>query len=121
MNTNITLNVSGETRDLVLKDGALQILSGDETTAQAVRLILQAWLGDWDFDLAHGTDYAAIVGGNPSDGQIQRILSAAIYQETGVRHIDALTVHRDGRAINITLRATLASGATVAMEVTDGG
>lgn len=45
MDTNITLNVSGETRDLVLKDGALQLLSGDETTAQAVRLTLQACPG----------------------------------------------------------------------------
>ena len=44
MQDNWTLKIDPESRDLILDDaGALETISGDETTAQAVRLTLEVY------------------------------------------------------------------------------
>ncbi len=46
MQDNWTLKIDPESRDLILDDaGALETISGDETTAQAVRLTLEVYRG----------------------------------------------------------------------------
>ena len=52
MQDNWTLKIDPESRDLILDDaGAPETISGDETTAQAVRLTLpwtmSLWAGAW--------------------------------------------------------------------------
>ena len=51
MQDNWTLKIDPESRDLILDDaGALETISGDETTAQAVRLTLEVYRGEFPFD-----------------------------------------------------------------------
>lgn len=58
MQDNWTLKIDPESRDLILDDaGALETISGDETTAQAVRLTLEVYRGEFPFDPTHGTEY----------------------------------------------------------------
>ena len=48
MQDNWTLKIDPESRDLILDDaGALETISGDETTAQAVRLTLEVYRGEF--------------------------------------------------------------------------
>ena len=45
---NMTLKIDPDSMDLVMDDGGnFALIYGDETTAQAVRLTLQAWEGDF--------------------------------------------------------------------------
>ena len=54
MQDNWTLKIDPESRDLILDDaGALETISGDETTAQAVRLTLEVYRGEVPFDPTH--------------------------------------------------------------------
>ena len=60
MQDNWTLKIDPESRDLILDDaGALETISGDETTAQAVRLTLEVYRGEFPFDPTHGTSMSA--------------------------------------------------------------
>ena len=51
MEENYTLKIDPESRDITFDaDGMMETVSGDDTTAQAVRLTLQTWLGEFALD-----------------------------------------------------------------------
>ena len=74
----MNLYVDADTRDLVIADGDILTVDGAADIAQAVRVTLQAWRGDWDLDTRHGTDYPRILSDDGvADTEIREILSAA--------------------------------------------
>ena len=74
MQDNWTLKIDPESRDLILDDaGALETISGDETTAQAVRLTLEVYRGEFPFDPTHGTEYERIMGKKRSELELSLI------------------------------------------------
>ena len=67
MDDNYTLKIDPNTRDLVLDDdGVMVTVAGPLTSAQCVRLTLQAWRGEFPFVPSHGTEYERIMGKKPS-------------------------------------------------------
>lgn len=115
MAENQTLKIDPDTRDLVLEDGALAMISGAETVAQCVRLTLETFKGEWFLDTAHGTDYDRIIG--DGDGDPDTVLRAAIFQETNVQYIDSLEVTRQGRQLTAAFSGRLADGTEISVEV----
>ena len=117
---HLTLRIDPDTRDITLDDaGDLRMISGADSIAQAVRLTLQVYRGEWFLDDRHGVDYPRIVGLRPTDAEVIQTIREAIFQEPEVAHIDALTVSRDDRARTLTVnfRARLRDGQTIATEV----
>jgi len=119
---NMSLRIDPDTRDLVIgADGGIEQIYGDETSAQAVRLTLQTWKGEFLLDVAHGTDYDRILGKKlhelPAD-EINEVIREAVFQEPEVSHIDAINSAISGKTAETTLDATLYSGAGISMEVT---
>lgn len=119
---NSTLELGQETRDLVIgEDGDLQLLSGNDTTAQNVRNLLLTWRGDWPLDLRHGTDYERILGGSQVENEeIREVLRNAIFQEDGVRQIDGITANRSGKTLEISFDGILQDGTPFHEEVRSG-
>ncbi len=118
----MNLFIDAKTRDLVLDAGEIKPVSGGEDIAQAVRVTLLAWLGEWELDIRHGTDYAKITGDDDiTDQEIRDIISAAVYQEPEVQSITALTISRAGREVSIHLAAQLRDGRLISVEVSNSG
>lgn len=121
MEENMTLRIDPSTRDLVLdEDGILETITGDETSAQAVRLTLETWKGEFSFDPTHGTDYERIMGKKPhelEDDEAGEVARDAIFQENDVEQVDALETKFEGRSLNIAFTGRLKSGAAITTEV----
>ena len=120
--SNMTLYIDPVARDLTFSDGDIRTIIGDETTAQAVRTTLLAWLGEWQLDTRHGTDYATIFDGQLRDkARIRDIITAAIYQEPQVQRVQTVTVSLSGRELRVSFTALLKSGNTISSEVSTNG
>ena len=91
---NMTLKIDPDSMDLVMDDGGdFALIYGDETTAQAVRLTLQAWEGDFPLDESHGTEWGQILGRKPSDlgdDEAAEVIRKAIFQEDDVQQAQQL-------------------------------
>ena len=113
MEDNYTLRIDPESRDITFDaDGMMETVAGDDTTAQAVRLTLQTWLG---------TDYEAIMGKKPKDlteDEIPEVIRAAIFQEPEVQEVEEVNYTQTGRALDISFVGRLANGNTISAEVT---
>ena len=122
MDEGMTLLIDPETRDLVFDEGGSFVkIYGADTTVQNVRHALLTWKAEFFADLVHGTDYEHILGTNQNEidiNEIQDIIREAIFQEDEVSRIDTLNVSYDGRNVMAEFSATLASGETIALEVT---
>lgn len=100
MEENYTLKIDPESRDITFDaDGMMETVSGDDTTAQAVRLTLQTWLGEFALVPSHGTDYEAIMGKKPKDlteDEIPEVIRAAIFQEPEVQEVEEVNYTQTG-------------------------
>ena len=119
----MNLYVDENTRDIAFEtDGSITTIAGAADIAQAVRCTLQAWIGEWELDVSHGTDYERIFSDAAiSDAEIREIISAAIYQEPQVKRIKALEIERVGRIIHVRFTAQLDSGEIISGEVDNNG
>ena len=119
----MNLYVDENTRDIAFEaDGSIATITGAADIAQAVRCTLQAWLGKWELDVSHGTDYEmAFSDIAVSDAEIKEIISAAIYQEPQVKKIEMLEIERVGRVIHVCFAARLKSGEMISGEVDNNG
>ena len=122
MDDNMTLLIDKESRDLVIDDdGLMECVYGDETTAQSVRLTLQAWKDEFFLDTTHGTEYDRILGKKPyelEDDEAGEVLREAIFQEPEVSQVDSLKSEAGNKAVKAEFEATLLSGGKISMEVT---
>ena len=118
---NMSLRIDPESRDLVIDaDGNMEQTYGDETTAQGIRLTLQAWKGEFALDPTHGTQYDRILGKKPyelPDDEAEEVIREAIFQEADVSHVDNVAADIGNMAVEMTLEATLYSGQRISMEV----
>lgn len=123
---NTALKIDSGSRDLVFDSaGNFAMISGDDTTCQAIRLTLQAWKEDFPLDIYHGTDYEAIVQVKASDlmpGEREDIITEAIFQETEVKEITSLGIidNKKDRSMDCAFTAVLADDTEIEMEVPIG-
>jgi len=115
-----TLKIDEKTRDLVFDDdGCFEEIYGDESSAQAVRLTLLVYKGEFPLDITHGTDYDRIMGQPlsrlPQD-EIEEILREAIFQEEEVLQIDSMDLTQKGRSLGVSFVGTLTSGKIIKTE-----
>jgi hypothetical protein len=119
---NYTLRIDPESRDITFDtDGMMETVAGDDTTAQAVRLTLQTWLGEFALVPSHGTNYEAIMGKKPKDlteDEIPEVVRAAIFQEPEVEEVEEVTYTQAGRSLDIFFVGRLSNGNIISSEVT---
>ena len=122
MEDNYTLRIDPESRDITFDtDGMMETVAGDDTTAQAVRLTLQTWLGEFALVPSHGTNYEAIMGKKPKDlteDEIPEVVRAAIFQEPEVEEVEEVTYTQAGRSLDILFVGRLSNGNIISSEVT---
>ena len=122
MEDNYTLRIDPESRDITFDtDGMMETVAGDDTTAQAVRLTLQTWLGEFALVPSHGPNYEAIMGKKPKDlteDEIPEVVRAAIFQEPEVEEVEEVTYTQAGRSLDIFFVGRLSNGNIISSEVT---
>lgn len=102
----IKLDVNG---DFDISTGNLQILTGAESIAQAVRITLQFFKGEWFLNLDAGLPYfQSILVKNPDANQLQAIFRDAILAVPGVSALPSLTLtfDRTTRALSVRCRVS---------------
>ena len=121
MNDDFTLRIDPQTRDIVFdEDGMLETISGDEATAQAVRQTLLVYKGEFPLVPSHGTDYEKIMGKKPNeleDDEVPEVIREGVFQEPEVTEVDGVEFNIAGRSMDISVSGRLASGNTIASEV----
>ena len=121
MENNYTLKIDPNTRDIAFDDeGILEVVSSDATTAQAVRLTLDVWKGEFPFDPSHGTDYERIMGKKRrelEEDEVSEVIREAIFQEPDVAEVDSVDFATEGRGLNISFTGRLSSGNIITTEV----
>lgn len=121
MDENWTLKIDPDSRDIILDDaGVLETVSGDETTAQAVRLTLEVYKGEFPFDPTHGTEYKRIMGRKRrdlEDDEVPEVIRDAVFQEPQVAEVSSVEYELEGRALGISVTGRLQSGRTITTEV----
>jgi hypothetical protein len=117
----MALFIDPETRDLSFDDdGMMRLIYGDNSTAQCVRLTLQAWKEEFFLDITHGTEYKRILGRRPSElskDEANEVLREAIFQEQDVQSVDEMLTDIGSRSVTSAFAATLYSGQIISMEV----
>lgn len=118
---DFTLRIDPTTRDISFDgNGIMQIVAGDEATAQNVRLTLDVWRGEFPFDPTHGTDYERIMGKKPGeleDDEVPEIIRDAILQEPAVAEVESVEYIIKGRGLEVTATGRLSNGHTITTEV----
>lgn len=116
-----TLKIDPVTRDLVLDDnGVMETVTGDAVSAQAVRLTLQAWQGEFPFVPSHGTAYERIMGKKPhelTEDEIPEVIRDAVFQEPEVEEVEEVAYTLDGRELAVSVSGRLSDGETINAEV----
>lgn len=116
-----TLKIDPVSRDLVLDDdGVMEIVTGDSVSAQAVRLTLQAWQGEFPFVPSHGTAYERIMGKKPhelTEDEIPEVIRDAVFQEPEVEEVEEVAYTLEGRELAVSVSGRLSDGETINAEV----
>lgn len=116
-----TLKIDPVSRDLVLDDdGVMEIVTGDAVSAQAVRLTLQAWQGEFPFVPSHGTAYERIMGKKPhelTEDEIPEVIRDAVFQEPEVEEVEEVVYTLEGRELAVSVSGRLSDGETINAEV----
>lgn len=118
---NYTLKIDPNSRDLVLNDdGMMELVFGDDSSAQAVRLTLEAWKGEFPFDPTHGTEYDRIAGKKSrelSEDEVPEVIRDAVLQETTVSEVDTVEYDISDRNLEVSVTGTLTTGGVITTEV----
>ena len=97
----------------------LELVDGDATSAQAVRLTLEAWKGEFPFDPTHGTDYTRIAGKKArelAEDEVPEVIRDAVLQETTVSEVDSVEYNLSGRSLEVSVTGTLTTGGVITTE-----
>lgn len=111
--------IDPDTHDLCFDDsGILETLDEGEAVAQNIRLVLEAFRGDFDLVPSHGTDYEQILG-QPVDMEIvDEVIREAAFQEERLAIITDLEITEGAnRGLEILLSGQMDDGTKVSMEV----
>lgn len=99
-------------RDIVLIDGVPQLVTGTDQVAQAIRLTLLTFQGEFFLDTAFGVPwYARVLGHQFNAGQIQITVTEAILGVTGVVSIQEIGAVKSGpRSALVTVKVLTTTG-----------
>ncbi|WP_333638219.1 DUF2634 domain-containing protein [Tissierella praeacuta] len=74
--------------DLVIENGNLIMIEGNEELRQSIERILTTNKEEWFLDMNFGLDYQAIQGKGKSAETIKLAISEAIYQDSRIKNVD---------------------------------
>lgn len=116
---NMTLKINEETQDLEFdKDGVLQIVEGNKTTAQNIRMALTAWKKDFEPVPEHGTDYKKFFSEDCTTEEREEVVRNAVFQEECVKQIESVEIQNTGeRKISVSFSVTTENETEINMEV----
>lgn len=111
------------TKDLAFdKHGILATVEDNETSAQCVRLTLEAWKGDFTLVPDHGTDYEKILGEREDEELADEVIREAVFQEDKVSALEELAVSvMENRKLEVIFSGRLNDGSLINMEVKADG
>ena len=101
-------------------DGMMELVFGGDSSAQAVRLTLEAWKGEFPFDPTHGTEYDRIAGKKSrelSEDEVPEVIRDAVLQETTVSEVDTVEYDISDRNLEVSVTGTLTTGGVITTEV----
>ncbi len=100
------------TRDIVITNGIPQLVTNTDQIAQAIRLTLLTFQGEWFVDLAFGVPwYARVLGQRFNAGQIQLTITEAILGVDGVVSITEISAVKSGvRSALVTVKVLTTTG-----------
>lgn len=84
--------------DLILKDGELAMVEGDEELAQSVEMILKTSLGEFELDEFLGVDRENLLGKNLDEEEAQYDIIEAIAQEERIATVEDIEFQFDRKA-----------------------
>lgn len=116
---NMTLKINEVSKDLEFDgDGNLEMVYGNDTTAQNVRMALTAWKGDFIPVPGHGTDYRQFFSEAAGDEERKEVVCDAVFEEEGIVQMDSIeAVGKGGRQVNVSFEARVLDGGKISMEV----
>lgn len=122
--TSLLMDKSSGNLDIVVTNGALQTVSGDDELRQRLEFKLEFFQNDWFLDLLFGIPYYGRVfqrGVNIDD--LHGIFTLAIEEEPGVSHVQTLDINIDAslRVLTVTGQALSDTGVEVEIGSTSGG
>ena len=122
--TSLLMNKSSGDLDIVVTNGALQTVSGDDELRQRLEFKLEFFQNDWFLDLLFGIPYYGRVfqrGVNIDD--LYGIFTLAIEQEPGIAHVQTLNINLDAtvRVLTVTGQVLSDTGVEVEIDTTSGG
>lgn len=81
--------------DLVIENGDLVMIEGNEELRQAIERILTTNKNEWFLDVDFGLDYQAIQGKGKSKESIKLAISEAIHQDSRIKSVDIRDIEID--------------------------
>lgn len=66
--------------ELIIQNGRIPLVSGNDLMAQKVRQVLRTYLGEWKYDPKEGIDVYAIITKNPNFDIIEDNIKAGLLQ-----------------------------------------
>lgn len=119
--SDLKIGVDG---DLEIKNGNLQLTSGDDAVRQHLQQRLRTFLGEWFLDLDVGVPYFQdILVKNPNVNQVDGILKQTILTTPGVVELVSFTMNSDptARTLMVEFEYTSYSGEINFFTETFGG
>lgn len=93
--------------DLIIKNGDLVMIEGQEELRQSVERILTTNINEWFLDTEFGLDYSELQGKGKREDGIKLALSEAIYQDPRIKTVDIKNIEIDiNRHLKVTGIAT---------------
>jgi len=115
--TDLTMDF--HTNDLLITNGDLSLISGQDAIAQDLQQRLQVWLGEWFLDTAFGVPYRQqILIKNPNMDIVQADLIATITATPGVTQVldFEFTYSTVGRTLNVSTVVQTSNGQTIQVQ-----
>lgn len=106
--------------DLVLEQGALKTLEGDEELAQAVSHCLSTAKGEWYLDEDYGLERDAILGKVLDENEATDAIIEAVTQDGRIDRVQGITysVNKATRTLSVGMTLLKTDGETLEVEVT---
>ncbi len=74
--------------DLIIENGDLVIIDGNEELRQSIERILTTNVGEWFLDVGFGLNYREIQGKGKDKESIKLAIAEAIHQEPRIQEVD---------------------------------
>ncbi len=119
--SDLTMNLL--TNDLLLKNGDISVVTGDDAIIQNLQQSLQLWLGEWFLDTTKGVPFKQqILVKNPVIDLVQADIINTALAVPGVVEVTNISFDYDaaGRSISMSLDAKTSSGQVIETQVNVG-